>query len=374
MVKYFAVPKELKAGETRVSLTPDVIGMLPKEERGVLVEKDAGLLAGFTNEEYEKAGAEIVSTPEELWSRATYILKIKEPQVEEYKFFNSKHVLLGYLHLDTEKQLAEELLKKKVCSVSLERIHTKNGDRPILSPMSQVAGRIAIQAGAKFLERTMGGSGILLGGVPGVSAGKVVIIGGGTVGLNAARVAHGMGADVSVLDVNHKKLAKIDLAFNGGVKTFYSNPMTIAREASDADILIGAVYVQGKMPKLVTADVVKQMKKGSVVMDVAIDQGGVIETIDRITTHENPVYEKYGVLHYAVPNVPSTVPKTASLAFSYAMFPYLHQICEEGIISAIKKNEVLATGVSTFNGMTTSEKLADILGKEHTELSMIVGF
>ena len=374
MVKYFGVPKELKEGETRVSLTPDTIGMLTKEETGVLVEENAGLLAGFKNEEYVAAGAKIVSA-EELWEKSHYIIKVKEPQPSEYKYFKPEQVIFSYLHLNVEKALTDELLKKKVCAIASEAVQEDNGEHPILRPMSEVAGRFAIQAGAKFLEKTNNGLGVLLGGVPGVEPAKVVILGAGVVGTNAAKIAIGVGADVSVLDINSKRLANLDLIFGGQVKTFYSNPLTILEEAKKADILVGAVAITDpKAPKLISSEIVRQMKKGSVIIDVAIDQGGIVETIDRITTHKDPIFEKFGVLHYAVPNIPSAVPRTASLGYSYAILPYIKQMEDIGAIQAIKANEALGRGVSTFRGSVTNEALAKTFGYEHTELSLLVGF
>jgi len=241
--------------------------------------------------------------------------------------------------------------------------------------MSEVAGRVAIQVGARFLEAQNGGSGVLLGGVPGVKPGKVVIIGGGVVGTNAAKIAIGMGADVSVLDVNAKRLAELDLIFNGRIKTHYCNQTTLLEEAKKADILVGAVLIPNKKaPKLIKAEYVQQMKKGSVVVDVAIDQGGIVESIDRTTSHQNPVYEKYGVLHYAVPNMPSAVPQTASLAYSSAILPYLQQITDVGLIATFKENDALRLGVSVFRGKITCEGLAQSIGKEHTEISSLIGF
>lgn len=375
MKKIFGVPKELKEGETRVALTPDSVGLLTRDECEVVIEKNAGFLSGFDDAQYEKAGATIVESASEVWARANVIVKVKEPQREEYGYFREDQVIFSYLHLAVEKELTQALLKKKVCAIASEAVQTENGELPLLRPMSEVAGRVAVQVGARFLEKESGGSGVLLGGVPGVQPGKVVVIGAGVVGTNSARIAAGMGADVSVLDVNSKKLAQLDLLFNGRVKTHYCNPTTIMEEAKKADILIGAVLIPSqRAPKLVSADVIKEMKKGSVVIDVAIDQGGIIETVDRLTTHQNPVYEKFGVLHYAVPNIPSAVPKTSSLAYSYAILPYIHQIGEIGTIMAIKENEALRFGVSTFRGKITCEPLANSLNREHTEISLLVGF
>ncbi len=375
MKKVFGVPRELKEGENRVALTPDSVGILAKDGGRVLVEKDAGKLSGFSDSLYINAGAEIIESAKDLWEQANFIIKVKEPQKVEFDYFREDQVIFSYMHLAVEEELTDALMKKKVCAIATEAVQTPSGELPLLQPMSEVAGRVAIQVGARFLEVQQGGSGVLLGGVPGVQPGKVVVIGAGVVGTNAARIAAGMGADVSVLDIDSKKLAHLDLISNGRIKTHYCNPTTILEEAKKADILVGAVLIPNKKaPKLVKAEVVQQMKKGSIIIDVAIDQGGIIESIDRTTTHQNPVYEKYGVLHYAVPNMPSAVPKTSSLAYSSAILPYVHQIADNGIITTIKENEALRYGVSVFRGKITCEPLAASLGREHTEISLLVGF
>jgi len=375
MKTVFGVPKELKTDETRVALTPDCISMLTQEGYEVLVETNAGLLSGFTDEQYTQSGAKIVDTPKELWDLANVIVKVKEPQKSEYRFFKEDQVIFSYMHLAVEKELTGELLAKRVCAIASESVEDKNRELPLLRPMSEVAGRLSIQLGAHYLETTNGGSGVLLGGVPGVQPGKVVIIGGGVVGANAAKVALGMGADVSVLDINSKRLAELDLLFQGQLKTHYCNPYTIKEECKKADILVGAVLIPGrKAPKLVSADIVKDMKKGSFIIDVAIDQGGNIETMDKITTLKDPVFEKYGVLHCAVPNLPSLTPRTSSFAYSYAILPYVKEIGKYGAFMALKENESLRAGVNTFRGEVTSESLAETFGLSHTEISLLIGF
>lgn len=371
----FGIPKEIKAGETRVALTPDSVNMLTNKGLTVTIEAGAGEMSGFEDEQYIQAGAKIANSPKEVWESSNIIVKVKEPQRSEFEFFREDLVIFSYLHLAVEEELSKQLLKKKVCAIAAETVQTENGELPLLRPMSEVAGRMAIQIGARFLEKQKGGSGVLLGGVPGVQPGKVVVIGGGVVGTNAAKVACGMGADVSVLDINSKRLADIDMMFHSNVKTHYCNTNTISEEAKKADILVTAVLVPGqKAPTVVTSDVVKQMKKGSVIVDVAIDQGGNVETIDRITTLDNPFFEKYGILHCSVPNIPSAVPRTSSLAFSYAILPYLKQVGEMGIFVALKENESLRRGVNTFRGEVTNENLATSLNMEHTEISLLVGF
>lgn len=371
----FGIPKELKTGENRIALTPDSIKILTDENHKVYVEKNAGVLSGFTDEMYIEAGAKIIDTKEELWEKANIIVKVKEPQKEEYPLFREDQVIFSYMHLAVEEELVQNLLKKKVCAICAESVRTGNGEFPLLRPMSEVAGRLSIQLGAHYLEQINGGSGVLLGGVPGVQPGKVVIIGGGVVGANAAKVALGMGADVSILDINSKRLALLDLIFNGSIKTHYCNPTTILEEAKKADILVTAVLKPNqKAPVLVTEEVVKQMKKGSFLIDVAIDQGGNTATMDRTTTTSDPVFEKHGVLHCCVPNLPSFVPRTSSFAYSYAILPYVMQLAELGSFAAIRDVEALSYGVNTFRGAVTNEELAQIFGFEHTELSLLVGF
>lgn len=375
MTSVFGIPKELKAGENRVALTPDSIKILTEAHHQVYVEKGAGALSGFTDEMYIEAGAKILDTKEEIWDTANIILKVKEPQKEEYPLFKEDQVIFSYMHLAVEEELVKNLLKKKVCAICAESVRTSNGEYPLLRPMSEVAGRLSIQLGAHYLELVNGGSGVLLGGVPGVQPGKVVILGGGVVGTNAAKVAMGMGADVSVLDIDSKRLASLDLIFNGAIKTHYSNPTTILEEAKKADILVTAVLKPNqKAPVLVTEEIVKQMKKGSFLIDVAIDQGGNCETTDRITTISDPVYEKFGVTHCSVPNIPSLVPRTSSFAYSYAILPYVEKIAELGSFMAIRDVEALSVGVNTFRGEVTNLELAETFGYKHTELSLLVGF
>ena len=375
MKTVFGVPKELKTDETRVSLTPDCISMLTYEGYEVLVEAGAGNLSGFSDEQYIQSGAKIMESAEKLWSEANVIIKVKEPQKCEFKHFREDLVIFSYMHLAVEEELTSELLTKRVCAIASESVETANKELPLLRPMSEVAGRLSIQLGANYLESSNGGSGVLLGGVPGVQPGKVVILGGGVVGANAAKVALGMGADVSILDINSKRLAELDLLFQGQLKTHYCNPYTIKEECKKADILVGAVLLPGrKAPKLVPADVVKEMKKGSFIIDVAIDQGGNIETMDKITTLKDPVFEKYGILHCAVPNLPSLVPRTSSFAYSYAILPYVKEIGKYGAFMALRENESLRAGVNTFRGEVTSESLAETFGLSHTEISLLIGF
>ena len=375
-MKYnFGVVKELKEDETRVSITPDVAGMLNSDGLSIIMEAGAGLLSGFSDEEYIENGVTIAKSVDEVWKNAKIIVKVKEPQPVEYKFFRPDLVIVSYLHLAVAKELTKELLKNKVTAIACESVETPDGQLPLLAPMSEVAGRMAVQIGASLLEEQNGGSGVLLSGVPGVQPGKVIIVGAGVVGSNAAQVAIGMGADVSVFDIDSKKLAQMDRIYGSAIKTHYCNPVKIAQEIPKADLLISSVLIHSQVaPKIIPESVVKNMKKGSVIIDVAIDQGGNVETIDRITTRQNPVFEKYGVLHCAIPNIPSAVPKTSSSAYSYVLYPYLKSLGERGLIEAIKENQDLSNGVNTFNGEITNEAVAQSLNCEYTQIELLVGF
>ena len=375
-MKYnFGVVKELKTGETRVAITPDVVAMLSTDGLSVLIESGAGTLSGFSDEDYIQNGATVVKDAKEVWQNSKIILKVKEPQPCEYQYFRPDLIIFSYLHLAVEEELTKELLKKKVITIASEAIETQDGQLPLLTPMSEVAGRLAVQIGSRFLESKNGGSGVLLSGVPGVQPGKVIIIGAGVVGTNAAQIAIGMGADVSIFDINPKKLVKIDGIYGTSIKTHYCNPAKIAQEVPKADLLITCVLKPSHVaPKIIPESVVKEMKKGSVIVDVAIDQGGNVETIDRCTTHEDPIYEKHGILHCAIPNIPSAVPRTASYAYSYAMYPYLKSLGEKGLIESIKENQDLSNGVATFNGEITNQSVAESLNQEFTQIELLVGF
>lgn len=375
-MKYnFGIVKELKNGETRVAISPDVVAMLRENGLNVLIESNAGVLSGFTNDDYIQNGATIANSAEEVWNNSKIIVKVKEPQKEEFKFFREDLTIISYLHLAVDEVLTKELLKKKVTTIACESVETKDGKLPLLRPMSEVAGRLAVQIGSNFLESHQGGSGVLLSGVPGVQPGKVIIIGAGVVGSNAAQIAIGMGADVSIFDVDPKQLVKIDNVYGASIKTHYSNPTKLRQEIVKADILITTASIHSSIaPKIITEEMVKSMKKGSVIIDVAIDQGGNVETIDRLTTHKEPVFEKHGILHCAIHNIPSATPKTASYAYSYAMYPYLKALGELGLIEAIKENQDLSNGVNTFNGEITNAAVAQSLNREFTQIELLVGF
>lgn len=369
------IPKEIKNWENRVSLTPSGAKTLIVAGHTVFIQSAAGIGSGFTDEEYSKVGAEIIPTIEEVYEKSDMIIKVKEPQESEYELLKEGQLLFTYLHLAVESNLTKALLKRKVNGIAYETIQTAKGELPLLTPMSEIAGRMAIQIGASYLENPHGGRGVLLGGVPGVMPADVVIIGGGVVGLNATKIAFGMGANVTVLDLNLNRLRYFDDIFNGKVKTLMSNISNLELCASYADLLIGAVLIPGaKAPHLVSEEIVKKMKKGSVIVDVAIDQGGIFETIDRVTTHENPVFEKHGVMHYSVANIPGAVARTSTIALTNATLPYALRLANQGFVKAVKSCEELAKGVNTCQGHLVSEPVAQSLGLQHTELSLIIGF
>ena len=375
-MKYnFGIVKELKEGETRVSITPDVASMLKANGLSIIMEKGAGEKSGFSDEDYTNVGVTLANDVKEVWDSSKIMVKVKEPQPSEFKYFRPDLVIFSYLHLAVEEELTKELLKHKVTSIASESVETSDGRLPLLAPMSEVAGRLSIQIGANLLQAHNGGSGVLLSGVPGVQPGKVIIVGAGVVGYNAAQIAIGMGADVSIFDIDQNKLVKIDGIYGTSIKTHYCNPAKIEQEIPKADLLITSVLIHSNLaPKIVPESVVKKMKKGSVIIDVAIDQGGNVETIDKITTIQNPVYVKHGVLHCAIPNIPSMVPRTSSYAYSYAMYPYLKSIGELGVIEAIKENQDLSNGVNTFNGEITNKAVAQSLNREYTQIELLVGF
>jgi alanine dehydrogenase len=352
------VPKEVKNNENRVALTPAGIVSFINAGHRVLVETDAGVGSSFTNEAYINAGAEIIESAEDVWAQAEMIMKVKEPLPSEYVYFREGLILFTYLHLAAEPELAEALKNKGVIAIAYETV-VANRTLPLLTPMSEVAGRMAAQIGSQFLQKSNGGKGILLAGVPGVSRGKVTIIGGGVVGTNAAKVAIGLGADVTIIDLSADRLRQLDDIFGNQIKTLMSNPFNIAEAVAEADLLIGAVLIPGaRAPKLVKEDMVKAMKPGSVIVDVAIDQGGIVETVDHITTHDDPTYTKYGVVHYAVANMPGAVPRTSTIALTNVTVPYALQIANKGVFKAIFENESLKLGLNVANGEITYEAVA----------------
>ncbi|QCJ42954.1 alanine dehydrogenase [Bacillus sp. S3] len=366
------VPKEIKNNENRISMVPASVASYVRAGHRVLVEKDAGLGSGISNEEFEKAGATIVPTARDAWA-ADMVVKVKEPQVEEFQYLRKDLILFTYLHLAAEPELFKALVENQVTAVAYETIQLENRSLPLLTPMSEVAGRMSVQLGAQFLERIHGGKGVLLGGVPGVKPGKVVIIGGGVVGTNAAKMAVGLGADVTIIDINAERLRQLDDLFGGRVKTVMSNPFNIAEEVRQSDLLIGAVLIPGaKAPQLVSEEMVKQMEERSVIIDVAVDQGGSIETIDHITSHDSPTYIKHGVLHYAVPNIPGAVSKTSTYALSNVTAPYGLLLANKGIQQSAQLNPALAKGFNTFKGKVTHPAVAATYNIPFTPLSEIL--
>lgn len=366
------VPKEIKNNENRVGITPMGVSMFKNNGHEVWIETNAGTGSGFADDAYEAAGAKIVSTSKEVWS-ADMVIKVKEPLPEEYDFFREGLILFTYLHLAAEPNLTKALVDKKVIAIAYETIQLETGELPLLSPMSEVAGRISIQIGAHFQEKSHGGKGILLGGVPGVTPAEVVILGGGIVGTNAAKMAIGMGASVTLLDINANRLRQLDDQFQGRLKTLMSNSYNIAEAVKKADLLIGAVLIPGaRAPRLVTEEMVKTMKPGSIIVDVAIDQGGSIETIDRITTHSNPTYEKYGVIHYAVANMPGGVPYTSTLALTNVTIPYGVQIADKGYKQAATENKAIAKGINVIDGLVTFKAVAQAHGYAYSPIENVL--
>lgn len=363
------IPKEIKDNENRVGLTPAGVYDLVSHGHTVIVEEGAGTGSGFSNEDYVKAGAGIAADASEVWM-ADMIIKVKEPLPQEYHFFKKGQILFTFLHLAPEPELTKALLEKEVVAIAYETIQLDNGALPLLTPMSEVAGRMAVQIGAHFLEKHEGGKGILLGGVPGVPPAKVVIIGGGTVGTNAAKMAVGAGADVTVLDTNVERLRQLDDLFFGKLRTRKSTAFNVMEEVKTSDLLIGAVLIPGaRAPRIVTESMVKNMQPGSVIVDVAVDQGGSIETIDRITTHSAPVYEKFGILHYAVANIPGAVARTATMALTNVTLPYALELANKGYEQAALENPALAKGINTVNGFLTHEAVSKAHQYPYTPLN-----
>lgn len=361
------VPREIKNNENRVAMTPAGVINLVKFGHVVHIEAGAGLGSGFSDADYLEAGAIIVETAAEAWAMEM-VMKVKEPLPEEYNYFREGLILFTYLHLAPEPELTKALIEKKVVGIAYETVQLINGSLPLLTPMSEVAGRMATQIGAQFLEKVHGGKGILLAGVPGVNRGKVTIIGGGVAGTNAAKMAIGLGASVTIIDLSPDRLRQLDDIFGSDVTTLMSNHYNIAEEVKGSDLVIGAVLIPGaKAPKLVTEEMIQSMSAGSVVVDIAIDQGGIFETTDRITTHDKPTYEKHGVVHYAVANMPGAVPRTSTIALTNVTVPYALQIANKGYKKACLENEALLKGINTLEGYVTYEAVAEAHGLEYAD-------
>lgn len=355
------VPREVKESEHRVAMVAGGVATLVRGGHRVLVEKDAGLASGICDAQYAQAGAEIISDAADVWQQAEMIVKIKEPIASEYQHLQERQLLFTYLHLSAEPQLAEVLLQKNVTAIAYETIELDDGSLPLLIPMSEVAGRISVQLGARLLEKSGGGKGIMLGGVPGVQRGRVTIIGGGTAGSNAIKIAVGMGAQVTVLDVNQRRLAALDDIYGNNISTLSSNTDNIATAVRNCDLLIGSVLLTGaKAPQLVTADMIETMEHGSVVVDIAIDQGGCIET-SRPTTHADPSYTYNGIVHCAITNMPGIVPRTSTYAITNVTFAYVQMLAELGFEAALQHSEPLCKGLNTAHGKIVHQAVAESL-------------
>jgi alanine dehydrogenase len=367
-----AVPREIKNHEYRVALTPAGAHELTAHGHDVFVEAGAGLGSAITDEEYLAAGAKILATAEEVWAEGEMVLKVKEPIAEEYQHLRKDQVLFTYLHLAADEALTKALLDAGTTAIAYETVQTANRALPLLAPMSEVAGRLAPQVGAYALMKPSGGRGVLPGGVPGVAPARVVVIGGGVAGLNAATIAVGMGADVQVLDTNVDRLRQIDAQFRGQLKTVTSNRYAIEQAAKEADLVIGAVLVPGaRAPKLITNDLVKDMKPGSVLVDIAIDQGGCFED-SRPTTHADPTYEVHNSVFYCVANMPGAVPRTSTYALTNVTLPYAQALADKGWHEALKEDSALAQGLNTHEGHLTNAPVATSHNLSHTPLTKIV--
>lgn len=361
-----SVLKEVINNENRVALLPSGAAELVFAGHEVLVEQNAGQGSGFADKEYREAGAKICSK-EEAYRKGELILKVKELTAAEYQYLHPGMILFTYLHLANNLPFLKALMENKVTAIAYETVMSKRNTLPLLTPMSEVAGRMSVQIGAELLQKSQGGSGILLGGVPGVLPAEVVVIGGGTVGFNAARIANGLGAEVYVFDINADRMAYIDEVSNGTIHTIYNNEYNLSKALKTADLVIGAVLIPGaKTPKLVSEAMVKTMKKGSVIVDVAIDQGGCIATCDHITTHAAPTYLKHGVIHYSVANMPGAVPRTSTMALSNATFPYVLKLAKEGL-TALKDDPYFRLGLNVYNGYITHRDLADSVQAVYTD-------
>jgi alanine dehydrogenase len=363
------IPKEVKVDEHRVALPPGGVRELVRHGHQVLVQKDAGVGSGFTDDEYRKAGAGIVDTAEEAWMQAGMVVKVKEPQADEYPYMREGLLLFTYLHLAAAEELTHAMVKSGVTGVAYETVEDKEGRLPLLEPMSEVAGRMAAQIAAYYLEKHLGGRGVLMGGVPGVLPAHVVVLGGGTVGTHAAKIALGMGASVTLLDINVERMRYLDDVLHGRFNTLYSNAGNVADVITGADAVIGGVLITGaKAPKLITRDMLATMPRGSVIVDVAVDQGGCVETT-KATTHSNPTYFVDGVLHYGVANMPGAVPRTSSLALSNATLRYALRLANLGFEAALKADVGLAKGLNIHKGKVTYQAVAEAFNLQFTPVN-----
>lgn len=360
--------KEIKNNEFRVGITPDNVKSYTNAGHVVYIEKGAGEGSCFTDEEYKEAGAVLIDTAKEVWDTCEMMIKVKEPLEEEYKYFHKDLILYTYLHLAADRPLTDAMLKAGVKGVAYETLIERNRSIPLLAPMSQIAGRLSVQEGAKYLEKPFGGKGMLLSGVPGTPKAKVVILGAGNVGTNACKIAVGMGADVTIFDISLEKLAYLDDIFGARIQTMYSTDAAIEKAVKDADLVIGCVLIPGKAaPKVMKKAYLKEMQPGSVIVDVAVDQGGCCETT-KVTYHDNPTFVVDGVVHYCVGNMPGAVPRTSTIALTNATLKYGLQIAGKGLEQACKENDVIYSGINTYDGKLTCKNVADSFNVEHTEI------
>ena len=366
------VPKEIKDNEYRVALPPGGVEALSLAGHRVLVQAGAGQGSGFRDEEFERSGAQVLGSAAEVWNGAEMIMKVKEPQASEFEYLRPDLLLFTYLHLAAEQTLTQELMRRKVAGVAYETVELENGGLPLLTPMSEVAGRMSVQKAALYLEKVEGGRGKLMGGVPGVRPADVVVLGGGVVGTNAAQIALGMGAHVTIIDKDLERLRYLSQVLHGNLTTLASNPRNIADSVRVADVVIGGVLIHGaRAPQLVTREMISNMNPGSVVVDVSIDQGGCLET-SRPTTHSDPIYLIDGVVHYMVTNMPGGVPRTSTYALSNATLPYALKLAEHGLKQAVRQDPALARGVNTYGGEVTYPAVAEAFALQPAELEKIL--
>ena len=364
--------KEIKNNENRIGMTPNCVSAYVSAGHKVLVEKDGGLGAGFENDEYEAAGAEIIADAADVWAKSDMIIKVKEPIEPEYQYLRDGLILYTYLHLAADKPLTEALLKAGTKAVAYETITDPQGGLPCLTPMSEIAGRMSAMEGAKYLEKTFGGRGVLLAGVPGVKKAKVTIIGGGTVGMNACKMAVGLGADVTILDISARRLAYLDDIFGSRIQTLYSSSANIKESIKDADMVVGAVLIPGKKaPNLVMKEDLKTMQKGAVLVDVAVDQGGCFETT-KATTHQDPTFIVDDIVHYCVANMPGAVARTSTMALVNTTLSFGLQIANKGLEQAVKDSDHLKCGVNCYGGKCTLDGVAEAFDLELAEISKLI--
>jgi alanine dehydrogenase len=365
VVMRIGIPKEVKNRENRVAIVPGGVKILVQNGHEVFIERSAGVGSGISDERFEAAGAKILPSADEVWSIADMIIKVKEPIPQEYGRMRQGQILYTYLHLAAVPELAQELCRRKVSAIAYETIELSDHSLPLLTPMSEVAGRMAVQIGAQCLQKHSGGKGLLLGGVPGVKRGRVTIVGGGVVGVNSAKMAIGLGAQVTILDVNARRLAYLDDIFGNHVTTLMSNPENIGNAVAESDLVVGAVLITGaKAPRIVTRDMVRSMERDSVIVDVAIDQGGCVETI-RPTTHDDPIYVEEHVVHYGVTNIPGDVPMTSAYALTNVTLPFAIQLANKGLVKALAESEPLRLGLNCFAGRVTHRAVADALNMDY---------